>query len=96
MKISLKDVEYIALLAHLRFTSEEKETIARQLNDILAYMEKLNQLDTKAVEPASHVIPLKNIFRGDNLSPSLPSDESLKNAPDQEDRFFKVPKIIGG
>jgi len=95
MKDKKMDIDHITKLANLRFTPEEKEVIECQLNDILSYVEKLNELDTAHVEPASHVIPVKNIFKSDSLIPSLPLEESLNNAPDREDRFFKVPKIIG-
>lgn len=96
MKDKKMDLEHIAKLANLRFTPEDKEVIEGQLNDILSYVEKLNELDTTAVEPASHVIPVKNVFKPDALRTSLSLKDSLNNAPDKEDRFFKVPKIIGG
>jgi aspartyl-tRNA(Asn)/glutamyl-tRNA(Gln) amidotransferase subunit C len=90
------DIEHVAKLANLRFSAREKGIIENQLNDILSHVEKLNELDTSAIEPASHVIPVKNVFRADALSPSLSLEDSLGGSPDKEDRFFKVPKIIGG
>ena len=95
MAITIKDVEYIAELARLEFTAEEKERFAQQLTDILHYMEKLNELDTTNVEPLSHVIELSNVFRDDVVMPSIPTEEALKNAPAKTDSHFKVPKVIG-
>ena len=95
MAITIQDVEKIAALARLEFTQEEKEKLARQFNDILAYMEKLNQLDTSKVEPLSHVIDVKNVFREDEVKPGLSQEQALKNAPAKDDKFFKVPKVIG-
>lgn len=94
MKISLEEVSHIARLARLHLSQEEKEKFSSQLNNILTYMEKLNELDTSNIEPTSHVIPLKNVFREDRLEPSLSSEEALKNAPDRSDNFFRVPRII--
>ncbi len=94
MKISKKDVEHVARLARLRLTEEEKEKLGKQLNQILEYVEKLNELDTKNVEPTSHVVPLKNVLREDEVKPSLPVEEVLSNAPDKKGKYFKVPRII--
>ena len=65
-----------------------------QLSGILSYIEQLNTLDTKDVEPTSHVLPLKNVYREDAAKNSLPVDKVLRNAPDAADGFFRVPKII--
>ncbi|MDI3533756.1 MAG: aspartyl-tRNA(Asn)/glutamyl-tRNA(Gln) amidotransferase subunit [Thermosediminibacterales bacterium] len=94
MKISKKDVEHVANLARLHLDEQEKENYTKQLNSILEYMEKLNLLDTEDVPPTSHVIPLKNVFREDKVRDSLSNEEVLANAPDAEDGYFKVPKII--
>ncbi len=94
MAVTLKDVEHVARLARLEFSDEEKKTLMNQLNRILEYMEKLDELDTSNVEPLSHVIPLTNVFREDKVKPSLPVQEILKNAPAKSDKFFKVPKVI--
>ncbi len=95
MKVTIKDVEYIAKLARLEYSDEEKKTFTEQFNTILAYIEKLNELNTGDVEPLSHVIELSNVVREDEVKPSLPVDEVLKNAPSKTDAFFKVPKVIG-
>ena len=88
------DVEYIAHLARLRLSQEEKEKFGAQLSSILTYVEKLNELDTSGVEPTSHVLAMANVMREDALRPSLPTDEALLNAPDRTDDFYRVPKII--
>lgn len=94
MKISKKDVEHVAQLARLHLEEEEKELYTRQLNSILNYMEKLGELDTSDVEPTAHVLPIKNVFREDRVERSMAIEEVLRNAPDREEGFFKVPKII--
>lgn len=96
MPVNLSDVEYVAALARLEFTAEEKQRLVHELNEILSYMEKLNELDTSAVEPLSHVIPVEDALREDEVRPSLPAGHVLKNAPDGADPFFRVPKAIGG
>jgi aspartyl-tRNA(Asn)/glutamyl-tRNA(Gln) amidotransferase subunit C len=95
MSVTIKDVEHIAALARLEFSDDEKEKFTHQLNDILQYIEKLNELDTSKVEPLSHVIELSNVFREDVVKPSISAEEALKNAPAKIDTFFKVPKVIG-
>ena len=94
MKITKKDVEHVAKLARLRLTEEEKEKFGKQLSEVLEYVEKLNELDTTRIEPTSHVVALKNVMREDEVKPSLPAEEVLRNAPDREGKYFKVPKII--
>ena len=92
--IQRKDVEHVARLARLALTDAELERMREQLNGILAYIEKLNELDTNDVEPTSHAVPLTNIMREDEPRPSFPRDEMLANAPDRHGDFFRVPKII--
>jgi aspartyl-tRNA(Asn)/glutamyl-tRNA(Gln) amidotransferase subunit C len=94
MSVTRKDVEHIAELARLTFNGEELESFTHQLNQILDYMEKLNELDTKNVEPLSHPVEGSNVFREDNLAASVTTEEAIKNAPDRDDQFFKVPKVI--
>ena len=88
------DIEKVARLARLDLSEEEKVTFGSQLEQILTYMEQLNRLDTSGVEPTSHAIPVYNVFREDEVRPSLPQEEVLAIAPDEEDGHFKVPKII--
>lgn len=96
MPVSLKDVEHIARLARLEFSDEEKAALVHQLNEILKYVEQLNSVDTEHVEPLSHVGEMKNRLREDKVRPGLSTDEALQNAPAKTDKFFKVPKVIGG
>jgi aspartyl-tRNA(Asn)/glutamyl-tRNA(Gln) amidotransferase subunit C len=95
MAVTLEDVEHVAALARLSFTEEEKARLTGELNEILRYMEQLNNLDTSTVEPLSHVIELQNVFRADLQRPSTPREEILKNAPAHTEKFFKVPKVLG-
>ncbi|OGV22465.1 MAG: asparaginyl/glutamyl-tRNA amidotransferase subunit C [Ignavibacteria bacterium RIFOXYA2_FULL_37_17] len=94
MPVTRKDVEYIAELARLKFKDEELESFTHQLNEILSYVDKLNQLDTENVEPLSHPVENINVFRNDELKQSIAREEALKNAPDSTEEFFKVPKVI--
>ena len=96
MKINRQDVETVALLSRLEMTPEELEAYAGQLNAILEYADILNKLDTKGVEPTAHVLPLKNVMRPDEVKLSLPRELALANAPEAEDGYFKVPKIMEG
>ena len=93
-KISKNAVEHVAKLAKLKLSGTEKEAHSEQLNIILGYMDKLNQLDTTHIKPTSHVVEMQNVFRKDTLKPSIPVDNALQNAPDKKDNFFIVPKII--
>lgn len=92
--ITRQDVEHVAELARLDLTSEEQEKFISQLNDILTYIHKLNELDTAHVEPTSHVIPMSNVVRDDEVRPSLDRVLVLQNAPEASHFFFKVPRII--
>ncbi|HEA47149.1 MAG TPA: Asp-tRNA(Asn)/Glu-tRNA(Gln) amidotransferase subunit GatC [bacterium] len=93
-KITKKDVEYVAKLARLKLSEKEKEKFTKQLDQILKYVDKLNELDTKKVKPTSHVLPLKNVFREDKIKKSLEVEKTLENAPEKARGFFKVPKVI--
>ena len=94
MSVTRKDVEHIAKLARLKFNDEELEKYTHDLNEILTYVEKLNELDTKNIEPLSHPVEGSNVFRNDELNESIPNEEAIKNAPASDDNFFKVPKVI--
>jgi aspartyl-tRNA(Asn)/glutamyl-tRNA(Gln) amidotransferase subunit C len=87
-------VKHVALLSRLNFSPEELKQYTEQLNSILAYMDKLNELDTSNVEPTSHSLKMQNVFREDKVEKSLSREETLQNAPDQEDGCFKVPRVI--
>ena len=94
MAISVKDVETLAHLARIQLTAQEMERFAGQLDQILAYVQKLKAAGTQGVAPMSHVLELANVFREDQVQPSLSVDEALSNAPEREGSFFKVPRII--
>ncbi len=93
-KLTVADVEYVANLARLSLTDEEKQSLTEELARILAYIEKLNQLDTAEIPPTSHVLSLSNVLREDKVAPSLRREVALENAPQAEAELFKVPKII--
>jgi aspartyl-tRNA(Asn)/glutamyl-tRNA(Gln) amidotransferase subunit C len=92
--ITREVVEHVAELARLELTAAEKEQFIIQLNSILTYIDKLNELDTIDVEPTSHVIPMSNVWRADEVRPSLDRGTVLQNAPEESHFFFKVPRII--
>ena len=94
MSLTLAEVEHIADLARLRLTDEEKERYREQLSAILAYIDKLKQLDTSAIEPTATVLPLRTVLRPDVVTPSLPPAELLANAPDSEAGMFRVPLVL--
>ena len=94
MKLSTKEVEYVARLARLEITDKETEKFTAQLNDILGYIDKLNELNTAGVEPMSHAIAVTNAFREDKIVDSIGTEKSLANAPDARGEFFRVPKVI--
>jgi aspartyl-tRNA(Asn)/glutamyl-tRNA(Gln) amidotransferase subunit C len=94
LKLSSKEVEYVARLARLEITDKETEKFTTQLNDILGYIDKLNELDTKGVEPMTHAIAVTNAFRDDKIIDSIGTEKALANAPDGRGEFFRVPKVI--
>lgn len=95
MSVTLQDVEHIAKLAKLSFSDQEKNKFVQQFNQILDYMEKLNELDTSNVEPTFNVLNLQNILRKDKVKTWLTQEEALANAPKTKHGFFSVPKVIG-
>lgn len=90
----IKDIEYVARLARLKLSDSEKQYFASDLDGILKYVRKLNELDTDKVEPLAHVLPLKNVLREDRVKSSLPVDDVLANAPKKGDGMFRVPRVI--
>ena len=93
MPVTIKDVEHIAALAKLKFTEEEKKKLQDELNKILEYMDKINELDLEDVEPLENINNTENVFREDVAEKCLTKEEALKNAPAKTDDFFKVPKV---
>jgi len=93
-RITKKDVEHIAWLAHIELTEDEKEIFVEQFNKILEFFRKIDKVDTEGVPPTHHVLDLTNVFREDEVIESLPEEEVLKNAPKRENGFFKSPRIV--
>ena len=94
MKITIADVDHVAMLARLGFDENEKAGMSEQLSRIVEYVEKLNELDTEDVSPTAHAVPLRNVLRDDEVRPSLDPEEALRSAPDREGGFFRVPRIL--
>jgi aspartyl-tRNA(Asn)/glutamyl-tRNA(Gln) amidotransferase subunit C len=94
VSVTLKDVEHVAKLARLALSDDEKSRFTEQMNAILKYAEKLNELDTADVEPTSHVLPVSNVLREDVSRPSWPIEDTLLNAPEDEDGQFRVPAVL--
>ena len=92
--ISMNDVKYVAGLARIHLKDDEVNHLTKDLENILDYINKLNTLDVTDVQPTSHVLPLKNVHRKDEVRPSLTQEETLKISVEQQDSAFKVPKVI--
>ncbi|MGD8786757.1 MAG: Asp-tRNA(Asn)/Glu-tRNA(Gln) amidotransferase subunit GatC [Phycisphaerales bacterium] len=93
-KIDKEQVEKVAKLSRLELTKDEIEEFTGQLSAILGYVEKMNELDTTDVEPLAHCLPINNVFREDQVKDSLGTERVLSNAPQRDEEFFKVPKIL--
>jgi len=94
MKINENDIQKVAKLARLELSGEESEEFSRQLNDIIEYVEKINELDTSDVKPADHIIELSNVFREDTVQKSIETSEIEKMAPSFRNGHIVVPRII--
>ncbi len=94
MKISKKQVENVALLARLTLSEDDLDIMTIQLDNILSYVEKLNELDTSTIQPTTHVFSVCNAFREDKIQKSLSQNEALMNAPEQYGNMFQVPSIL--
>ena len=93
--ITIDDARHVARLARLALDESRLQRLTGQLESILEYVNKLQQVNTAGVEPLAHALPLHNVFREDVVEPSLPLDKVLQNAPESEGPFFKVPKVLG-
>ena len=91
--ITVKDVEHVAKLARLELTEEEITKYSEQLGNILTYVEQMKEVDTTGIEPMPHAIPVTNVMREDVVKYEQTKEELMKNAPYEEDGFFRVPKI---
>ncbi|MCX7710775.1 MAG: Asp-tRNA(Asn)/Glu-tRNA(Gln) amidotransferase subunit GatC [Clostridia bacterium] len=94
MKVTKETIEHVANLARLNLTEQEKEKLTTEMEDIISYVDKLNELDTSGVSPTAHVIPIKNVFREDEAKASYDREKILANAPSTENGCFKVPKVV--
>ncbi|SMG55975.1 Asp-tRNA(Asn)/Glu-tRNA(Gln) amidotransferase subunit GatC [Paenibacillus aquistagni] len=94
MSIRLENVEHVARLARLELASEEKDRFLGQLNAILNYADKLNELNTDDVAPTTHVLPIHNVLRDDKVRESLTIEQVMKNAPEEEEGQFLVPAVL--
>ena len=94
MGVTIEEVKKIAKLAKLDFAEEEIEKFTHQMNEILDYMQKLNEINTDKVEPLYHIIEPGNVLRDDEVKPSSEREEMLKNAPIKSDGFIIVPRVI--
>ena len=93
-RISTEDVKHVAHLARLAVTEEEAEQMRKELDAIITFAEQLNELDTTNVKPTSHVLKMVNVMREDRATEGLPVEEVVKNAPDQQDGYIRVPSIM--
>jgi len=94
MKITEKDVEHIARLARLHLAPDELQVMTRQMDTMLGYVDKLNELNTDGVEPMAHAVPMSNAFREDNIEMSIGVERALQNAPESDGKCYTVPKVI--
>ncbi len=92
--ISDETIEYVGILAKLELSEEEKEQAKKDMGRMLDYIDKLNELDTTGVEPMSHVFPVQNVFREDVVTNGDDSENMLKNAPEERDNMYEVPKTV--
>jgi aspartyl-tRNA(Asn)/glutamyl-tRNA(Gln) amidotransferase subunit C len=94
MAVTLKDVEYVAKLTRLELAEEERVAFQRELGKVVEYIDQLSEVDTEDVPVTSHVIPLQNVLREDDVLPSLSAEQALADAPKSEAGFFRVPRVI--
>ena len=95
MSLSRDDVEKVALLGRLRLTPDELDKMTAQLAAIVGYVDQLSELNTDDVEPMAHAVELTNVFRPDDVRPSLPLAEALDNAPHQDGQCYLMPAVLG-
>ena len=95
MQVNEELVDRIATLAKLEFSGPQKQEIISDLNQIISFVEKLNELDTTGVEPLVYMSDKSNILRADESHKTISKEEALKNSPDHDSDFFRVPKVIG-
>ena len=94
MQITPDLIKYLESLARITLDEDEEKKVGKELQDILTYIDKLNELDTEGVEAMSHCFPLTNVLRKDEVKPSMSPDEIVANAPESQDETFVVPKTV--
>ena len=94
MKITEHDIKTVASLSRLRIRDEEAQEVTAQLDKFLTYVENLQTIDTTNIEPTTYALPMQNVFRADEVKPSLERDLALSNAPLAEEGYFKVPRVL--
>ncbi len=94
MKITREEVEHVARLSRLALEPTEIDVLTGQMDQLLGYVEKLNELDTEGIVATAHAVPMENAFRADEVKPSLGLERALQNAPQSEESCFVVPKVI--
>lgn len=94
MALSRDEVLKVALLGRLKLSEAELEKFTTQLNQIVGYVEQLQELDTEDVEPMAHPLPMNNVFRADEVKPSIEVDSALANAPKRDREFYLVPPVL--
>jgi aspartyl-tRNA(Asn)/glutamyl-tRNA(Gln) amidotransferase subunit C len=94
MKLEKKDIDKLAHLARLEFSDQEKETVKKDMDKILGFVAKINELDLEKTEPLIYMTEERNVLRTDEAQELITKDEALKNAPDRDTDFFRVPKVL--
>lgn len=95
MALTRKDVEKVSLLARLRLSEAELETLSSELAQIVSYIDLLGEVDTEGVEPMAHAVEVSNVFATDEVKPSLDREQALANAPSSNGRGYLVPPVLG-
>ena len=94
MQITPDLIKYLEKLARITLSEDEEKKVGNELQDILTYIDMLNELDTDGVEAMSHCFPVTNVMRKDEVAPSMSPDEIVANAPESQDGYFVVPKTV--
>jgi aspartyl-tRNA(Asn)/glutamyl-tRNA(Gln) amidotransferase subunit C len=93
--VGKEEIRKVARLAHLELTPKELEKLSKELARIIGYIDQIKSIDTSGIVPRSQNLKTENVLREDKAKPSLPKEKALANAPDKDDDFFKVPKVLG-
>lgn len=94
LKISQADMENVANLSRLNIPEQDADEYIKELSEILDYIDNLQQINTDDIQPTTYALPMQNVFREDEVRPSLDREKALQNAPVKEDGYFKVPRVL--